>query len=316
MKTQDGTLAYFVSQLDKLDPKLYEPLFNTTWSRDIQLRTDISFANDSTSFVRASWGGAGTGAANGLPFISANATNLEGISIDGERVVLPVRLLGREISYSSVELDRSQLLGMNIDAQKFNALNASYQLSIDRLVYVGTNEQTTNGAAVTGLLNNKDVTVGNVAKTFKEAATADEILKAVNDALESAWKASGYNVCPDSLLLPPAQFALLAGRKVGENGDTSILNFIKENSICMAINGKPLSVQPVKWLGGLGSSTSGAKDRMVAYSNAEDKVRFPLIPIRRENAYYHGINFIAPYIWGAGEVEFVYPETVYYADGV
>ena len=55
---------------------------------------------------------------------------------------------------------------------------------------------------------------------------------------------------------------------------------------------------------------------MMAYTNNEDFVRFPMVPVRRETAYYQGIRFIAPYIWGFGSIEFVYPETVGYRDGI
>jgi hypothetical protein len=41
-----------------------------------------------------------------------------------------------------------------------------------------------------------------------------------------------------------------------------------------------------------------------------------MVPIRRETAYYHGIRYTAPYIWAMGQIEFVYPETVQYADGI
>lgn len=314
VKTYDGTLAYLVSQLDALDPKLYEPLYNVTWGRDIKLRSGVSFGNDSTSFVRVSYGANGTQSIGGLPFISANATDLEGVSIDGERVVLPMRLLGRELAYSSVELERSQLLGNSIDTQKFNALNASYQMATDQMVYIGCTEL---AAKCTGLLNNADITVKNAAKTWK-TATADEILAEINSAIESAWKESAYTSCPNKLLLPPEQFALIAGKKIGDAGSTSVLSYVEDNSISLRVNGNKLDVQPVKWLSGrgVGSTSTSPVDRFMVYTNDESKVRFPMVPIRRETPYYKGINFIAPYIWAFGEVEFVYPETALYVDGI
>ena len=109
-KTFDSTLAYFVNQLDNLDRKLYEPLYNVTWGRDINLRTGITMANESTSFIRSNIGGIGTQRAQGKPWISPNTTTLPGVSVNGERIVLPLRLLGQEISYTSVELERSQLV--------------------------------------------------------------------------------------------------------------------------------------------------------------------------------------------------------------
>lgn len=313
MKTFDSTLAFYVNQLDNLDKKLYEPLVNVTWGRDINLRTGITMANESTSFIRSSFGGVGTQAASGKPWLSPNTTTLPGVSINGERVTLPLRLLGQEISYSSVELERSQLIGQPIDAQKFNALNTMYQMSTDEMVYTGD-----DATGSKGLLNSTEVTSGSVPNGAGGSPlwvnkTPDEILKDVNDLIQAAWQASGFAVCPDKLLLPPAQFAYIAGQKISTAGNVSILTFLEDNSISLRVNGRKLDIQPVKWLTGRGAA--GA-NRMVAYTNNEDRVRFPMVPIRRETPYYLGIKFNAPYIWAFGEVEFVYPETVRYADGI
>lgn len=309
VKTMDSSLAYLVSQLDALDPKLYEPLYNVTWGRDIKLRSGVGFGHESTSFVRVNYGTNGTLNAGGMPFIAENATTLNNVTVNGERVVLPMRLLGLELAYSSVELDRSQLLGTSIDTQKFNALNAAYQMATDRMVYVGTDEF---GTAVGGLVNNANVASTPAAKDWA-SATADEILAEINNAIETSWKSTGYAVCPNKILLPPENFALLAGRKVSDSGEKSVLTFIEDNSLSLRINGSKVEIVPVKWLSGL--ATNG-KGRMVVYTNDEDKVRFPMVPIRRETTYTKGINFIAPYIWAFGEVEFVQPETALYVDGV
>lgn len=79
----DSTLAYYINQLDVMDPRLYEPLFNTTWGRDINLRSGITMAAESTSFMRSNIGGIGTQSATGKPWISPNTTTLPGVSIDG-----------------------------------------------------------------------------------------------------------------------------------------------------------------------------------------------------------------------------------------
>lgn len=312
-KTFDSTLAYFVNQLDNLDRKLYEPLYNVTWGRDINLRTGITMANESTSFIRSNIGGIGTQRAQGKPWISPNTTTLPGVSVNGERVVLPLRLLGQEISYTSVELERSQLIGQPIDTQKFDAMNIMYQMNTDEMVYVGDTD-----VGAKGLLNSSLVTTGAVANGAAgtpawATKTPDEILKDVNDMVTAAWQASGFAVCPDKVLLPPAQFAYISSQKVSTAGNVSILQFLEDNSIALRVNGRKLEIQPVKWLTGCGAS--GA-DRMVAYTNQEDKVRFPMVPVRRETPYYLGIKFNAPYIWAFGEVEFLYPETVIYRDGI
>jgi hypothetical protein len=313
MKTFDSTLAYFVNQLDNLDRKLYEPLYNVTWGRDIKLRTGISMANESTSFIRSTLGGVGTQKATGKPWLAPNSTTIPGVSIDGERIVLPLRLLGQEVSYTSVELERSQLLGQPIDTQKFDALNLMYQMHTDEMVYIGDTD-----VGAKGLVNSSLVTAGSVANGAAGTATwvtktPNEILKDVNALIETTWAASGYAVCPDKLLLPPAQFAYISSQLISTAGNTSILTFLEDNSISLRVNGRKLDIQPLKWLTGRGAA--GA-DRMVVYTNDENRVRFPMVPVRRETPYYLGIKFNAPYIWAFGETEFVYPETLRYADGI
>jgi hypothetical protein len=227
--------------------------------------------------------------------------------------VTPLRLLAREVTYTSPELERSQLTGQPIDTQKIDAFNIGYQMNTDQMVYIGDAQ-----IGATGLLNSSQVTAGNVAAgvsggTLFVDKTPDEMLADVNTLLTNTWKSSGFAVCPGELRLPPFQFGFIASQKVSSAGNVSILKFLEDNSIALKINGKALNIQPIKWLTGRGVS---ATDRMLAYTNDLTRVRFPMVPVRRETAYYKGIRFFAPYLWAFGEVEFVYPETLQYADGI
>jgi hypothetical protein len=314
-RTRDSSLAYFVNQLENLDPRFYEPLTSVSWARDIKLRPGITMSNESTSFIQSAFAAVGSlqNTQGNMPWISAETTAIPGVEVNGQKVVLPLRLLAREVSYTSVELDRSQLTGQPIDVQKINALNILYQMNIDQMVYVGSTD-----VGATGLFNNASVTTSTVStgisgSTLWNQKTPDEILSDVNTLVESVWQQSAYAVCPSDLRLPPYQFSYIASQKVSSAGNVSILKFLQENAISLAVNGKALNIQPVKWLTGAGAS---GEDRMVAYTNEENRVRFPMVPIRRETAYYSGIRFTAPYLWAFGVMEFVYPETVGYADGL
>lgn len=318
-RTKDSALAFYVNQLENLDKRLYMPLTSVSWGRDIKLRPGITMSDESTSFIQSAFAAGGTqsnsNGANGgnMPWVSPETTAIPGVSIDGQKTVLPLRLLAREVSFTSVELDRSQRLGTPIDAQKMDALNILYQMATDQIVYIGSAD-----VGQTGLLNSPLITAGSVAagvsgSTQWVTKTPDEILADVNALIESTWAAAAYAVCPGKLLLPPLQFSYIASQKVSSAGNVSILKFLQENSIALKINGKELDIQPVKWLPGRGYEGS---DRMVAYTNEENRVRYPMVPVRRETAYYSGIRFIAPYLWAFGEMEFVYPETLQYADGI
>lgn len=180
-KTRDSSLAYYVNQLENLDKRLHLPLTSVTWGRDIKLRAGITMSNESTSFIQSEFAGPSTlSKSSNIPWISAETNNIPGVDINGQKIVLPLRLAAREVSYTSVELERSALTGQPIDQQKMDALNTLYQMNIDQMVYVG---DTAVGA--TGLVNNASVTVENVPNGVGGSPlwankTPDEILADIN----------------------------------------------------------------------------------------------------------------------------------------
>ena len=250
---QDSTLAYFVNQLENLDKKLYEPLVEVSWGRDIKLRSGITMSNESTSFIRSTLAGPGTlknssGSSGGnMPWIGPETSAIPGVQVNGQKITTPLRLLARELSYTSVELDRSQLTGQSIDTQQMDALNTLYQMNTDQMVYIGSTD-----VGAVGLFNSSEVTAGAVANGLSGSPlwankTPDEIVADVNTLLTGAWAASGYAVCPSELRLPPAQFSYIASQKVSSAGNVSILKYIQDNSISLTVNGRALNIQPVKW---------------------------------------------------------------------
>ena len=101
VQTRDSALAYFVNQLENLDKRFYEPLTSVTWGRDIKLRAGISMSDESTSFIQSAFAGAGSLDTTGnMPWISPETTAIPGVSVNGQKVLTPLRLLAREISYT------------------------------------------------------------------------------------------------------------------------------------------------------------------------------------------------------------------------
>ncbi len=90
--TVDGTGAFLVHELERLDQTLNLPLVNFTWSRDIQLREDVSIADEISSFTNTTFAAAGTPNANGKNWLSKIPTALAGVNVDIAKTGFPLTL--------------------------------------------------------------------------------------------------------------------------------------------------------------------------------------------------------------------------------
>ncbi|TJZ75587.1 DUF2184 domain-containing protein [Chitiniphilus eburneus] len=307
-QTIDSAGAFLVGELERLDQTLHMPLAAVTWSRDIMLREDVSIADETSSFTNSSFAAAGGPSPAGKSWIGKDANAIAGIALDIGKTPNPLTLWGMELGWSLPELASAQQLGRPVDQQKFAGMNLKFQMDIDEQVYIG---DTVIG--VTGLVNNASVSTSNAQTGNWGAATVDQIMDDINELLNATWAQAGYAVCPGELRLPPAKFGLLVSRKVSDAGNISVLEYIKQNSLSNSINGRPLNVQPLKWLVGRGASN---KDRMVAYTNESDRVRFPLVPLQRTPLEYRSLYQLTTYYGRLGVTEIVYPETLSYRDGI
>jgi len=311
--TLDSSGVFLVGELERLDPTLHEPLYEYTYLRDINLREDVSIADELASFTNSTFAAAGGASPNGKSWIGKDATAIAGLALDIGKTAQPLNLWGQELAWTIPELLSAQQLGRPVDSQKFEGMQIKWNMDVDEQVYIG---DTMTGAV--GLCNNTNVDTANVANgestsPLWSTKTADEILADVNTFLSRVWLNSAYAVVPKKLLLPPAKFAYLVTQKVSDAGNMSILEYIKINNICTAKNNMPLDIQPLKWLNGRGA---GGTDRMVAYTNEKKFLRFPLVPLQRTPLEYRGLRQMTTYYGRLGQVEFVYPETIGYADGI
>ena len=306
-RTVDSSGAFLVGELERLDQTMHEPLVDVTWGRDIDLRSDVSIADEVSSFSNATFAAAGGASPTGKSWVGKNADAIQGIALDIGKTAQPLTLWAMQLGWTIPELESAQKLGRPVDTMKHSGLVLKHNMDVDEQVYIGDDI-----IGVEGLLNSSKVGATNVNNTWK-TATADEILDDVNMILYNAWIASGFAVCPSKLLVPPEQFGLLVTRKVSDAGNISILEYIKINCISNAKNGTPLDIQPSKWLVGRGT---GGTDRMMCYTQSENRVRFPMVPLQRTPIEYRDLRQLTTYFGRLGVVEWVYPETAYYADGL
>jgi hypothetical protein len=325
-RTVDSTGAFLVGELERLDQTLHAPLAAVTWGRDIDLREDVTIADEVSSFTLSTFAsagslGAGNGVGNGKAWIGRNTDQITGISADIAKIPHPLRPWAMELKYTILELESAAKLGRPVDQQKFEGMQLMHQMDIDEQVYIG--DFTTGD---TGLVNNSLVTNinnlpnGAASSPHWSTKTPDEILADVNAMLTSVWAASAWAVMPERLLLPPAQFGYISTQKVSQAGNVSILKYIQDNNILTTSGKGRLDILPLKWLIGAGVGgtlgTTGTVDRAIVYTKDKQRVRYPMTLLQRTPVQYDSIYHKTTYFCRLGAVEVVYPETIGYFDGL
>lgn len=326
VRTVDSTGAFLIGELERLDMTLHLPLAAVTWSRDIDLREDVTVADEVSSFTLTTFGsagnlGAGNGIRNGKSWIGKATDQIGGVGVDTGKVPNPLTPWGLEIKFSILELESAAKMGRPIDDQKYQALKMKHSMDVDEQVYVGD-----ANLGVGGLLNSTLVT--NISNVPNGAAsspkwnlkTPAEILADVDALIMSAWAATGYSTLPNRLLLPPAQFGYINSTIVSAAGNMSILKFLLENNMIKNSGQGNITIAPVKWLVGAGVGgtigVAGTVDRMVAYNKSKNFVRYPMTMLQRTPTQFDSIYHKMTYFCRLGVTEVVYPETMAYRDGI
>lgn len=322
----DSTGAFLVGELERLDQTLHDPLASVTWGRDIDLREDVTIADEISSFTLSTYGsagglGVGNSIGNGKAWIGKTTDQMTGVGLDIAKLPFPLTPWGMELKYTILELESAAKLGRPIDQQKYAGLQLKHQMDIDEQVYYGD-----TSLGLTGMTNNTLVTnVNNVVAgvsgfTQWVQKTPGEILADVNTALTSVWQASAWAVIPTRMLLPPAQFGYISTAIISNAGSTSILKYIQDNNLLTTSGKGKLDIYPLKWLigGGVGGviGTPGVHDRMMIYTKDKDRIRYPMTMLQRTPIQYDSIYHKSTYFCRLGVVEVVYPETVGYFDGI
>lgn len=312
--TYDSVGAFLIGELERLDPTIHAPLVNYTWSRDMPIRTDVSMGHDFSSFTNSGFAATGGANSGGKAWASKVQTETPNVALDISKTSVPLTPWAMEVSYTMMELASAMLTQRPVDVDKLTAMRLKWNMDVDEMTYIG---DTLINGGVPGLVNNTSaITPANVANGAASSPlwtskTPDEIVADFNSALSAAWLASGYAVIPNVVLLPPAKFAYLVGRRIGDAAQMSILDYVLQNNIAKA-NGVDLDIRPVKWLTGRGASST---DRMVAYNQDQMYVRMPLVPFANTPVQYRGIYVSTTYYGRLAQPEFVYPETIVYRDG-
>ncbi|KTH33805.1 DUF2184 domain-containing protein [Klebsiella aerogenes] len=304
--TKDAAGVFLVGELERLDQTLNLPLVSYKWSRDMPLRSDVSIADEISSFTNTDFAAAGGVNPNGKNWIGKNSTAIPGVNLLIERTAQPLELWGMELGWTLPELASAMRAGRPVDAQKYDGMQMKWNMDVDEQVYIGDADK-----GMPGMLNLPSITPVAAAAAWTATTDPDVIVQDINLVLSSAWVSSGYAMCPRKIGLAPELFGLLASKKVSSAGNISVLEYVKINTIAFQENGEPLEIVSMKWASGRGA---GGAHRIVAYTQEEKYIRFPLVPLLSTPLEYRGIYQLTTYYGRLGQVETPYANTIAYLD--
>ena len=336
-KFYDSTGAFLLGELIRLDPTMHLPLAAVSWGRDIDLRQDVTIADEASSYTVLSYGSpGGLGMSNaitgGKAWIGKATNEISSVSVDIGLIVRPLRPWALELKYTVLELESSLRLGRPVDQQKYDGIKLKHQMDIDAMVYAGDTDVGEVGlvtcpvasAGVTGVGSIQNLPNGAAGSSHwmgANAKTPAEILADFNFALNTVWAQSGWAVVPTRVLLPTQQYGFLATQLVSTAGTTSILRYVEENNLLARSGaGARLEILPCKWCNGAGVGgtigTPGTVDRLVCYTKSPEFLRYPMTMLARTPIQYDAIFQKTTYYGKLGALEIPYSETIGYFDGL
>jgi hypothetical protein len=309
--------AFLISELERRDPRIREPLMSLTYPRDIPVKTGGGWVEYITA-LNIDYGIAGgsadgavhAGGANTVPVIQANFG----------RDMFKTHIYSSIMRIMFVDMQRQQVTGRSLDQLLTDGIRLNYDKHMEQNVYMGIGRFGT-----TGLLNNPNVTARNVATgaggvtkwTGANGKTPDEILLDVNNAIMAGWAASEYDLSaiPNHILLPYEQYNYIATTKVTPLAEKTILTFLMENNIATK-NGVDLFIGATMWNKGAGA---GGTDRMVAYVHNDRFIATEeLVPLARTMTQPNidALAYDSVYMANISEVEIFYFQPIVYFDGI
>lgn len=304
--TIDSAGVFLVGELERMDQTLNLPLTSVKWTRDMPLRSDISIADEVSSFTNTDFASVGGPNPNGKNWMGKKGTAIAGIELSIDPTRNNLTPWAQEVGWTVLELASAQKLGRPIDTQKYEGMKMKWQMDTDEQVYIGDSE-----LGVPGLLNLPSVSPVAAAAPWTATTDPDVIVQDINLVLSDAWMRSGYAVCPGKIGLAPELFSLLSSKKVSSAGNISVLEYVKINTIAFQENGEPLEIVSMKFASKRGA---GGAHRIVAYTQDEKYVRFPMVPLLNTPLEYRGMQQLTVYYGKLGQVETPYSNTISYLD--
>ena len=126
-------LSYLVGELEKLDPKIREPLTSVTWQRDIVARTGGGWV-EYTSTMDLDYGTTG---ANDLSIVGAGSTTIPVMQANTNKNLFKVFTWMHAMQVNFVDQAKMTKIGRSLEEMLNKGIRLNYNKTLDQNVYMG-----------------------------------------------------------------------------------------------------------------------------------------------------------------------------------
>lgn len=300
MITMDNGLAFLESNRAHIEAKVYEKKYNKiTYSELIPVSNEAGEWAESILYYTMDVAGM-------AKWIGDKSFDVPMAEASTSKVSIPVRMGGIGYGYSLEELGAAQMTNRPLTEMKASGARRGSEEKIQKTAMLGDSE-----VGFSGFINHPNVPAGNATTGNWATATADEILKDINDLFSAVNEDTNDNESADTLVLPIAQWNFIMSTPRSTNSDTTIAQYVASNSPFLN------SINDIKKIQELKGAGAGATDRMMVYTKDPDKVVLHMpMPYRFLPVQPKGLGFEVPGMFRMGGVEFRYPLSAAYADGI
>ncbi|MGH7250201.1 MAG: major capsid family protein, partial [Minisyncoccia bacterium] len=160
--------------------------------------------------------------------LNPNADDFPSVSIGQREAFAPIKSLGCFFEYSVLDLRRSELAGVGLDAKLAIAARQTIESKIDKLAVSGDER-----FAIKGLLNHEGINTYTLGKWFDDKGkgkSAEQMLADINQMISVIAENTNNVLLPDTLLLPVKHYSYLAQTPFSAHSQVTILNYILSNN--------------------------------------------------------------------------------------
>lgn len=216
----------------------------------------------------------------------------------------PVRMVSAKYGWTLKEVAAAAQGGTPLQSRRAGALRRSIERKLDEIAALGEPE---HGIA-SGALNEGNVTIDPSAGAWTTPATADTIIGEIGAMLEGILNDSLGVEEPNTLVLPPQEWALIATTPRAATADTTILEYVRRSFP---------GLQRIEHWSRLDTAGAGGVRRAWMYDLNPDILThempraFELLPVQEEGLMFwvHGVAETA------GTAVY-YPVAMRYLDGI